>query len=73
MVFRGAYEQLLPEFEKTSTVKITTTMDNYQKFDIMVTGQVKNCQIHLEEKCLLQAFLFQGGERAEFSSARFYY
>jgi hypothetical protein len=26
--FRGAYEQLLPEFEKTSTVKITTTMGN---------------------------------------------
>ena len=29
--FRGAYEPLLPEFEKTSTVKITTTMDNIRR------------------------------------------
>src|SRR6476659_1331279 len=34
---------------------------------------VTNCQIHLEERCSSQAFLFQRGERSEFSSARFYY
>jgi hypothetical protein len=34
-------------------------------------GQVKNRKIHLKKKCLLQAFLSQGGERSEFSLPRF--